>query len=394
MTAVIILIVIIVAFGGLVFTLIDRDALGWGAKPPRRAPQGMPTAPRPAAPRPTTSRSARPRSNDRDSLLTLLIIVSFLGVIYIGLTLGHVRNIGIGYASNAWPSVEGQILSSAIRLVKPRRSASYWQPTIRYRYRVDGREYVGERWRVYPNNTVDTPFARQFTTRYAPGTIVMVRYDPRDPTVAALEPGVVTRTDHLGAAAGWLVTVTLFFCTTLAIRELLKPDDLRGGLERAAFLRYQRDLLDDQRTPPRSVPLGAFLRAAYPPIDLALFLPFLALAWFFLTPVLGTPAEWLVALVAVTFAVPALWRLGRNRLRLLALRHGVLATAQVGYAGERAGYTYLEVSVWVQGVFFDARYRYTGPARTRIRSGEALEVLVNPSRQRVLLLLPPSKVWL
>jgi hypothetical protein len=222
----------------------------------------------------------------------------------------------------------------------------------------------------------------------------MVRYDPRDPTAAALEPGVVTRTDHLGAAAGWLVMVTLLFGTTLAIRELLKPDDLRGGLERAAFLRYQRDLVYDQRTPPRTVPLGSFLRAAYPLIDLALFLPFLVLAWFFLSPVLGTPAAWLIALVVVTFVVPALWRLGRNLLRLLAVRHGVLATAQVRYAGERAGYTSLELSVWAQGEFFDARYRYTGPARTSIRSGEALELLVTPSRQRVLLLLPPSKVWL
>lgn len=391
---VVIIIVTIVGFGGLVFALIDREALGWGPKPPRRAPQGMPLAPQPAVSQRAAPRSTRPRHTDLESLLTLLVLGSLMGAAYTVLTLGHVRNIGVGYTSNTWPRVEGQIISSEIRIVSPRRGTSYWQPTMRYRYRVDGREYVGERWRAYPNHTFDTPFARQFTTRYAPGTLVTVRYDPRDPALAALEPGVVTSTDQAGAAAGWLVTATLFFLLSLAIRELLKPNDLRGGLERAAFLRYQRDLLRDQRTPPRTVPLGAFLRAAYPPIDLVLLLPVLVLAWFFLSPVLGTPAEWLGALVAVTFAMPTLWRLGRNLLRLAALRRGALATAQVRYAGERAGYTSLELSVWVQGVYFEARYRYTGPARTSIRSGEALEALVTPARDRVLLLLPPSGVWL
>lgn len=391
MTVAIIGIVGIISFGVLVFTLIDREALSWGAQRTKREPQAMPIVPRP---RPVAPWSARTHRGGLGSLLGLLAICGLMCAAYIGITIGQVHNINIGYESNAWPSVEGGIISSEIRIVSPRRGTSFWQPTLRYSYSVGGRDYIGELWRAYPNEIYDTPFARQFTTRYAPGTVVAVRYDPGEPTRAALEPGIVTDTDHAGAAAGWVVVVTLLYGTTLAIHELLKPGDLQGGLERVDYLRYQDELLRRQPGSPRTIPLGAFVRAAYPPIDLVLALPFLALAWFFLTPVLGTPAEWLVVLVAATFVVPAVWRLGRTALRFRALRRGALITAGVRYAGERAGYTYVELTVRANGRGFAARYRYTGPGRSSISAGDTVDVLVDPLRERVLQMLPPPRSWL
>jgi hypothetical protein len=96
-----------------------------------------------------------------------------------------------GIMSLRWPLAEGLITHSTLRLSEPdsetrRMSASV---DIRYRYNVDGVDYSGAAIAPSTFGAQNSSEASAQHERYQSGTAVRVAYDPKDPSVAYLEPG-------------------------------------------------------------------------------------------------------------------------------------------------------------------------------------------------------------
>jgi hypothetical protein len=111
-----------------------------------------------------------------------------------------------GLRSRSWSSVVGEIIESNLDLVRGARGSKLYAPSVRYAYRVQGRNYESER--------VFFGFADFYTKRgavsvveaYPIGQQVDVYYDPSDPSCAVLRRGITGRTL---VAAGFLGVVFL-----------------------------------------------------------------------------------------------------------------------------------------------------------------------------------------
>jgi hypothetical protein len=100
------------------------------------------------------------------------------------------RNLSLARKSASWPSVDGIIVKSELvqrqRRVGGRKEKP--QPDIEYTYRIKQTEYRGNQ--VSAGGLRVGGMAGQWVGRYPVGKQVPVHYDPKDPSVAVLEPGL------------------------------------------------------------------------------------------------------------------------------------------------------------------------------------------------------------
>ncbi len=117
-----------------------------------------------------------------------------------------------------WPTVEGTVLTSKTESYKTRAGSArqgvrvtMYEPMVEYSYVVQGREYhstqVSFGARV---STVAIEPAAQRAARYPLGAKVPVHYNPKHPTVAVLETGVVFQVPTIVIAVIF-VGLTVFF---------------------------------------------------------------------------------------------------------------------------------------------------------------------------------------
>ncbi len=95
-------------------------------------------------------------------------------------------------ASSSWPGTEGVIIESRLT-----SNCSYCQPLINYRYVVNGQSFVGAHLVAGPQDYYIAREAEAKVGYYLVGQKVTVFYDPADPSVSALEPGVLRGTAYL-----------------------------------------------------------------------------------------------------------------------------------------------------------------------------------------------------
>ena len=112
-----------------------------------------------------------------------------------------------------WPTVTGSIVLSrveefTIRRDKMKRTARGMSatrrahmPVVEYRYAVGGKEYSSRSVWADTEVSGDMAYAQNIATRYQPGMVVMVFYDPADPKRTALEQPGKTHWLFLAAAA-------------------------------------------------------------------------------------------------------------------------------------------------------------------------------------------------
>lgn len=98
-------------------------------------------------------------------------------------------------AAESWPSVEGEVISTKVRMSVSRvgdaahRTYEYY-PVIQYKYEVNGIEYAGERYQLgttmekFKEKKDATEMARGYPT----GSKIPIYYDPNDPSGAVIEP--------------------------------------------------------------------------------------------------------------------------------------------------------------------------------------------------------------
>jgi hypothetical protein len=94
-------------------------------------------------------------------------------------------------ASKKWPTASGTVTASALEPL-PQNKRRY-RAAVEYRYRVDGKEYQANRV-FWGGNEGRQNHMTSVVAAYPVGGRVQVRYDPRNPAEAVLDP-----TQHTGS---------------------------------------------------------------------------------------------------------------------------------------------------------------------------------------------------
>jgi len=120
------------------------------------------------------------------------VFVSIFTLIGLGFTGVGVRCVLQAQASSAWPHVAGEVTRSEIKASSGEGSS--YAPHILYSYQVSGQPFEGSDICFGIKNVSATyAFARSLTERYRTGAPVMVYYNPSEPAMSVLEPGISKR---------------------------------------------------------------------------------------------------------------------------------------------------------------------------------------------------------
>ena len=103
-------------------------------------------------------------------------------------------------AMKRWPVAEGRVLSAKVEKYRqsvsrgtggPRDRMTLYRPVLLYEYEVAGKRFRGGRIAQSPGLNRGVPeFAQKVVDRYAVGSAVAVRYNPRRPDESVLEARV------------------------------------------------------------------------------------------------------------------------------------------------------------------------------------------------------------
>ena len=130
-------------------------------------------------------RSLRSRLSTTPALFLLLL--GGLGLFF-GIGILHLP---MAVASLSWPTVEGLIISSEVYEGCCGEYSEGWWPEVSYGYSVGETAYVSDKVEILDVGDSSTSyFAQQVILRYPVGKQVMVYYNPEDPSMAVLEPGI------------------------------------------------------------------------------------------------------------------------------------------------------------------------------------------------------------
>ena len=111
-----------------------------------------------------------------------------LGLLLLGFGAWFVQE---AMAARNWPSTTGTLISASVRSSRGSSSTSRrYQVQLTYRYRVDGKSYTSNRYRLGDGPTAgdytEREQARQEASRWEEGQEVEVYYDPDEPESAVL----------------------------------------------------------------------------------------------------------------------------------------------------------------------------------------------------------------
>jgi uncharacterized protein DUF3592 len=104
-------------------------------------------------------------------------------------------------AMKRWPVAKGRVLSSKVEEFRadagagnfggPRGRLTLYRPVVVYEYEVDGQRFRGDRIAQSPGmHKGVADFAEKVAQRYASGSPVDVRFNPKRPKECVLEPRV------------------------------------------------------------------------------------------------------------------------------------------------------------------------------------------------------------
>ncbi|RDE18003.1 DUF3592 domain-containing protein [Motiliproteus coralliicola] len=126
------------------------------------------------------------------STVRLLVIVAGLFIAYQMFGLMQAK-----YAAKDWPSVPGtiaavslneskQIENKEIDGLRKQHEISTFRLKVRYSYRVNGIEYLGERFAIADKSTESRQEAESWLAKFAAGNSVTVFYNPQAPADSVL----------------------------------------------------------------------------------------------------------------------------------------------------------------------------------------------------------------
>jgi hypothetical protein len=158
-----------------------------------------------AKPMPTKVEEVDLHHQSTSPALARTLGASFLLLAAIGLYAGGSRLL-TARTSARWPETEGVIIESRAGS----NCTSCW-PTINYYYTVAGQGFVGSNITAGPQDYYNRGEADAKASSYAVSKRLPVYYDPKDPAVSCLEPGVLRWFTYLYLTlAGCLMNAGLF----------------------------------------------------------------------------------------------------------------------------------------------------------------------------------------
>ncbi len=116
-----------------------------------------------------------------------------LGILALYVGISNVLN---ARESSSWPSVEGKITKSEVRIrvgssgEQSVSSSATYHADIEYDYAVEGENLKGTRIAFGDLGTADPADADTIRDKYPKGTDVTVYYKPKEPQLSLLEPGL------------------------------------------------------------------------------------------------------------------------------------------------------------------------------------------------------------
>jgi hypothetical protein len=110
------------------------------------------------------------------------------GAVYLG-----VDSVQLARESARWPAVDGMVVRATVNEESHSSRSGppslVYRPVIVYTYRVDGREYEGQRVSYGEYATGEAADAQAVVDRYKAGTPVRVHYRPGQPEEVVIETG-------------------------------------------------------------------------------------------------------------------------------------------------------------------------------------------------------------
>ena len=103
-----------------------------------------------------------------------------------------------------WETGSAQILSTGAKVTSDKRASCY-EPLATYSYKVQGRNFTGQRVRA-ADSCLWKSESELFEARFKKGDSVAVHYDPDSASEAVLEPGKLWLNDWIQGLAGMLIT--------------------------------------------------------------------------------------------------------------------------------------------------------------------------------------------
>jgi hypothetical protein len=122
--------------------------------------------------------------------------------------------------SASWPATTGTIIKTNLVHTVARHNDGY-VPGLQYRYEVDGRVYVGTRIDFHTQDSVHAKeSAESWLYKYSRGSTVRVYYDPKNPNITILEPGIKPE-------QRWLFYLGLAYIIGMSVAFVAVARDLR-----------------------------------------------------------------------------------------------------------------------------------------------------------------------
>ena len=124
-------------------------------------------------------------------------VLGGFGLLIIAIVIAALRE---AIAMKSWPVATGRIVESKVEEYRQSAGSSgtyagsrarmtLYRPVVRYQYEVNGKRFHGDRIAQSPGwNRGVADFAAAVTQRYPVGSTVDVRYNPKRPNEAVLEP--------------------------------------------------------------------------------------------------------------------------------------------------------------------------------------------------------------
>ncbi|MHB8873671.1 MAG: DUF3592 domain-containing protein [Myxococcaceae bacterium] len=109
------------------------------------------------------------------------------------------------FRAEAWPTVQGRVISSDVETIRSRRSARF-TPRVSYSYKVGEKQFASDVIEFSLDGSGDAVGARQLANRFPSGAAVTVHYSPSDPQESCLIAGAICWQDFMPILIGLVIT--------------------------------------------------------------------------------------------------------------------------------------------------------------------------------------------
>ncbi|MCI0396561.1 MAG: DUF3592 domain-containing protein [Chloroflexi bacterium] len=124
------------------------------------------------------------------SCLGALLFLILFGGLGIGLSIWGWNILQNARASTAWPTAQGQVVSSEVTVSTSSEGGDSYNPQVTFVYAVNDQQYQDDTIKFGETSYGNRNRAQEVADKYPVGATVTVYYDPSDPATAVLEPGV------------------------------------------------------------------------------------------------------------------------------------------------------------------------------------------------------------